>query len=256
MIFQYHQKSIFYQSFGQGEPLLLIHGFLESSSIWEKIISEVSGKHKVITLDLPGHGKSENLDTVLSMETAAEIIHELLKKENIINIKVMGHSLGGYIALALVELYPDLVNELFLLNSTALPDAPKRRSNRNKALKIIQSRKQHFITTTLNSLFSETSKTIYQTQIHELLEEATQISEQALQNTIVGMRDRKDRTEVLANFSKPRTIIASSQDPIIPITDQKQLAKFSGSYLFILKGGHMSWMENNAEIVKILHLNE
>lgn len=112
---------------GEGPAVVLIHGYLESGCMWKRFEEEMSGKYKLIIVDLPGHGKSNNYSEIHSMEFMAEKVYEILDYLAIEKALVVGHSMGGYVALALAELFPEIVKGLVLLNSSSLSDSKQKK---------------------------------------------------------------------------------------------------------------------------------
>ena len=80
MIYHYHHTPIFYSIYGQGPVLVLLHGFLESSVMWDHFVPKLSEKHTVVCIDLPGHGKSGVIDTIHGMELMAEVVYDVLRE--------------------------------------------------------------------------------------------------------------------------------------------------------------------------------
>jgi pimeloyl-ACP methyl ester carboxylesterase len=117
--------------------MLLLHGFLESSTIWSTIVPELSKYNTLVILDLPGHGKSGCIAETHSMELMAEVVHSLLKFLKIKSVSFVGHSMGGYVALAFAEKYEHNIERLVLLNSTTNEDSTERKRNRERSLNII-----------------------------------------------------------------------------------------------------------------------
>jgi len=253
---RFQGKKIFYSVQGSGNALVLLHGFLESSSIWNDLSKELVENHKLITLDLPGHGRSETLGDVHSMELMASVVHSLVEELNLQEIGLLGHSMGGYVALAFAEAYPEKLSQILLLNSSAAADSPERKLNRNRALELIHQEKKGFISSAIPQLFSEDSRKIFEREIQDLITEARQYSSRGIAANILGMRDRKDRTEVLKSFKRPKIVICGEKDPIIPLEHSKSLAIATDTPIEILSGSHMSWLENPLEIVKIVHFIE
>src|SRR5215204_1790006 len=116
----YQNKKIFYRSFGSGEPVILVHGFGEDGNVWDKQVEHFKGKYHLIIPDLPGSGKSDMIND-MSMEGMAEVLHTIIHEELESSkvppsggfrgaCTVIGHSMGGYITLALVESYWNHVN--------------------------------------------------------------------------------------------------------------------------------------------------
>ena len=97
MTLNYRNTQLYYTSKGIGNPIVLLHGFLESSNIWNFFIPSLSEKRQVICIDLPGHGKSGNLDEVHSMELMADAVYHVLSHLKIEKVTLVGHSMGGYV---------------------------------------------------------------------------------------------------------------------------------------------------------------
>lgn len=241
---------------GSGPALLLLHGFLESSTMWTEIAAAFQKTHTVITLDFPGHGKSDVIASGHTMEVFAEITNALLEHLKIAHCTVLGHSMGGYVAMALVELFPQKVEKLILLNSTPAEDSPERKLNRERALQLVPKTRSAFVSMAITNLFSENARVEFQNEIEQLKAEALQMTTQGITAAIKGMKDRKDRTAVLKTFSKPKYILCATQDPILPLQECIIIAKATNSELFKLDGGHMSSIEQTASIVKIMHFIE
>ena len=112
----YHSGNINYYTSGKGSThLVFLHGFLENLSMWDTIIPEFTKTHTVIAIDLPGHGKTSTLETVHTMELMADVVNMVLKKEGAIKAKFVGHSMGGYVALAFAKKHPKKVGAICLL---------------------------------------------------------------------------------------------------------------------------------------------
>lgn len=256
MIYQFQNKQVFYSVEGEGTPLVLLHGFLESSTMWQGLTKDFADTHQVVSVDLPGHGKTETIENSHSMELMATMVHSLIESLNLNKVMLLGHSMGGYVALAFVELFPEKVSHLVLLNSTAAADSPERIVNRNRALELIKNEKRGFIAAAIPQLFCDKSRSRFAKDIEALIREAKEFPGEGIAANIRGMRDRKDRTHVLKAFDGPKILICGEEDPVIPLEHSKSLAIASDTPIEILSGSHMSWLENPPEIVKIVHFIE
>ena len=256
MTYRFKNKAVYYTLEGKGRPLVLLHGFLESSSIWTAMAKLLSKDFQILTIDLPGHGKTEVMGESHSMELMAELIHSLVCDLEIDSPYILGHSMGGYVALAYAEKYPAKLSHLILLNSTAQADSPERIANRNRALELIKKERLGFIASAIPQLFTEASRIQYKSEIKQLIKEAYSFPKQGIMANIRGMRDRKDRIAVLKQFDRPKMLICGKNDPIVPVEHLKRLASTTKTPIEILAGSHMSWLENPFEIVKIVHFIE
>lgn len=256
MIFQYNNSAIYYTKQGGGPVLLLLHGFLESSTMWKEIAPTFLDTRTIITLDFPGHGKSNSVAEEHTMELFAEIVNALLNHLNIKKCSVVGHSMGGYVAMALVELFPAKIEKLVLLNSTPAEDSKERKLNRERALQLIPKAKDTFIGMAISNLFAETAREKFQIEIEDLKTEALEMTTEGITAAIKGMKNRKDRSAVLKSFPKPKFMICGIADPILPIQECKIITEDSGARLFELQVGHMSHIEDTTSIIEIVHFIE
>ena len=245
MTLTFKDTSIFYEVSGKGKPVVLLHGFLESSKIWKDLIPYFSEKHKVIIIDLLGHGKSGVMAEIHSMELMAEAVVSILVDLQIESAIFLGHSLGGYVTLALAEIFPEKVEKIILLNSSPAEDSKERKINRDRAIKIVNKVPEAFISMGINNLFAESTRELYIERIEELKNEALTFPILGITAAMKGMKQRKDRVEMLKNFNKPKIMICGIDDPVIPLNESKALSEETGCELICLDGGHMSWLENH-----------
>ena len=118
---------------GRGKTVVLLHGYLESLEIWNGFADELARTFRVIAIDLPGHGLSGVVASIHTMDLLAEAVDAVLRHLDIDKAFIIGHSMGGYIALAFVRLYPERVRGLGLIASQVLADAPDRKEGRYKS---------------------------------------------------------------------------------------------------------------------------
>ena len=138
--FIYQSSKIFYRTVGKGKPIVLIHGFAEDGNVWKNQIEFLKNHFQLIIPDLPGSGKSEMIKD-MSIEGMAEMIKEILNFEvqkflrqpaEAEGVILAGHSMGGYISLALAEKYPALISSIALVHSSAFADSDEKKYNRIK----------------------------------------------------------------------------------------------------------------------------
>ena len=154
----YKNTKISYSDTGKGNAVVLLHGFLENQKMWQDLVPELCKKYRVVTIDLLGHGETECLGYVHSMEENAEVVRAVLSKLRIRKAIFAGHSMGGYVALAFAELYPAIVKGLVLLNSTSKADSEERKTNRDRAIKAVKKDYTAFVRLSITNLFSEENR--------------------------------------------------------------------------------------------------
>lgn len=240
---------------------MLVHGFGEDGNVWNNQIDHLKDKFHLIVPDLPGSGRSEMIND-MTMEGMAEVLHSIIHEEGIDQCSVIGHSMGGYIMLALVEHYWNHVNAFGLFHSTAFPDTEEKKETRKKGIEFI---KQHggfeFLKTSTPNLFSPNSKEQIPNSIDNFIATLANFSGDALVSYYEAMMKRPDRTTVLKNTENPVLFIAGEHDNAVPLNDVlKQCHLPEKSYFHVLKkSGHMGMMEEPEKANRILEeflLNE
>ena len=250
----YQNKNIFYRSFGNGDPVMFVHGFGEDGEVWNDQVEFLKNKYHLIVPDLPGSGRSELIKD-MSMEGMAEVMHSIIHEENIDECTVIGHSMGGYITLALVEKYWNHVNAFGLFHSSAFADTEEKKQTRKKG---IEFAKQHgafeFLKTSTPNLFSPNSKSQIPNSINEFINSLANFSTDALVAYYEAMMRRPDRTAILKNTEKPVLFIAGEHDNAVPLNDVlKQCHLPEKSYFHVLKkSGHMGMMEESENANRML----
>ncbi len=247
-------KNIHYILSGKGKAVVLLHGFLESSTMWSRLVPFLAQKNKVVCIDFPGFGKSSCLAEIHSMELLAKVIKEVLDEAKINKVTLIGHSMGGYVALAFAELFPDKLQSIILLNSSTLSDSPERKKQREQAINLATLNKEKYVSMAINNLFLPSSGKLFSSEISQLKTEAKLFPLCGITAALNGMKIRKDRTEIAKLLTIPKFFIAGKQDPLIPFSVASNLAKITNMKLIALTGGHMGMVENYDEIVKKLLL--
>ena len=146
--------TLFYTSEGSGPAVVFIHGFLEDHTMWNNFREILANSCRVICVDLPGHGNSA-LNVKPELEAYAAAVFKVLDKEQITTATVVGHSMGGYVALAMAELAKDRIGKLVLLNSTPFDDPEERKLKRQQAIAVIEQDPELFVKTVIPSLPSK-----------------------------------------------------------------------------------------------------
>ena len=253
MPYYLHKKlKVHYSDHGHGPVMVFLHGFLEDLSMWKSIVDSLKKTNRVICVDLLGHGKTGNLGYVHSMEDQAEMIKQLLDHLNLKRYAMIGHSMGGYIALAFADMYPNPLTALCLMNSTALADDKEKKRNRDRGINAVKQNHRTFIRLAIPNLFSEENRTLFSNEILEITDAALKMSQRGIIAALEGMKIRKNRTKILENRDFPILMIISKKDPAL---DYKTLLKQSDLgkvKKVVFEDGHMSHVENRVELIKEL----
>ena len=163
-----------YQMIGEGPPLVLLHGFMENMSMWDKITKELSKDFRCILIDLPGHGKSQRLeeDEDITIAQMAVKIHDLLEKIEVDTAHLVGHSMGGYVGLAFQRLFPQHCSSLSLYHSKASADSKAQKVNRDRGIEVLRKRPMDFIGELIRALFIQDKDLDLNEEIEDLIREA------------------------------------------------------------------------------------
>ena len=249
---QYKNTKISFSDYGKGTAIVLLHGYLENQGMWRDLIPELGTRNRVITVDLLGHGQSDCLGYVHTMEDNADVVHQILLELRIRKAIFIGHSMGGYVALAFAELYPDYVKGLVLMHSTARADTEERKINRDRAIKAVKKDYASFVRLSIANLFNEDNREKLAAEIENVKIEALKTPLQGIIAALEGMKIRKDR-EVLLHFG-PYSIllILGKKDPVLPYQESLEQIEKTDVQLVTFPDGHMSHIENREELTKVL----
>ena len=242
---------IHYSIVGEGETTVLLHGFLESSEIWEEFLPEFSRYGKIISIDLPGHGRSGCIDEIHSMELMAEAVFQVLQAAGVKKANFIGHSMGGYVSLAFLEKHRGMVQDLMLLNSTPQADSEEKKEIRNRSVDLVEKNKRAYVSMAINNLLSPRNTGKFLEEIEILKERALQFPTEGITAALKGMKIRTDRTDVLKSFSGKKILVAGREDPLVNLKELKQLAKEAECDFISFSGGHLSYIENKARFKKL-----
>lgn len=250
--FLYKNTKISFTDQGKGTAVVLLHGFLENKTMWDAFVPELSKKYRIITIDLLGHGETECLGYIHSMEDQADMVHAVLHELKIRKAVLIGHSMGGYVALAFAELYPDNVKGIVLQNSTSRADSDERKKNRDRAIKAVKQNYTNFVRLSIANLFNEDNREKLESEIEKVKLQALKTPLQGIVACLEGMKIRKDR-EVLLHFAPyPIQLVLGKKDGFLPYDETIDQIENTKVKLTTLTDGHMSHIENEKELMKVL----
>lgn len=252
--FKNNDLKISYNIEGNGNPIVLIHGFLETSEIWESFAAELVKNAQVISIDLPGHGASELYEKPFTMCKYAEAVNAVLLNENIEKAIIVGHSMGGYAAMAFAENYPQRMSALCLFHSHPFADADDKLDSRNNMIKEFeQGRGEAIIQAHTKNLFATENTEKFDTIIRRNYESAMKMSPENIISSIETMRDRKDRASILKNLKQPFLLIHGEKDNFISSeTAKKMQLPEKGRKLILKNSGHAGFIEEPQKSLEAL----
>ena len=236
-------EGLFYTIKGNGPALVLLHGFLEDKSMWNELTDHLSEFRTTIAIDLPGHGGLGTGD-VVNIEDYGERIVECLADLDIDSFEIIGHSMGGYVALAIAEAYPKNVTKMVLLNSTPFADSDERKQKRQQAIGVIENNPQLFIKTVIPNLFTWSFRKSHPEIVNELIQKASRMKAKSIITATLAMKNRPGRTSVFNSFEKNGLIIAGREDNLVDVNQLVALSKEGNNQIEIINGGHMLAFES------------
>ena len=246
--FASQNKIIYYQDIGQGKPLVLIHAFPSDSRLWDPQQAQLKNYFRIITLDLWGFGKSSSVDgQAVTMTDFADEIKILLDQLQIQKAIIGGESMGGYVALALLDKYPNQVAGLVLSNTQSIADSEETQAKREAtAIDVLQNGTTNFINQFIPKALSTNASEEIKLFLRNILDKQQAT---ALASASRGMALRSDMSDLLANTALPILIISGDKDALIPPEQSKYmhlLAKNS-QLLILANAGHLSNLEQSAQ---------
>lgn len=247
MTIEYKGVPIFYTDEGKGSVVVLLHGFLESTVMWQALVREIKRKNRVVTIDLLGHGKSGCLGYIHTMEDMAEAVNAVVLHLKIRRLVCIGHSMGGYVGLAFAELYADKLKGLCLMNSTARADSFDKKLNRDRAIQAVKENHKTFVRLAISNLFRPKNRSLMRDEINAVKEEALKTPLQGIVAALEGMKIRNDR-EILIHFSPfKKMMVVGKKDSVLPCEELLEQTENADIDVLVLSDGHMSHIENKEE---------
>lgn len=255
MLFEFKGKNIHYTDKGSGNVIVLLHGYLESAEVWNGFADELSGEFRVIAIDLPGHGMSDVYGEIHSMEFMAEAVRDLLISSGISKVFLTGHSLGGYVALAFLELYPELLSGYCLFHSQPLADTPEAIEKRLREISIVKAGKKELMyPENVRRMFADSNLVRMDREHQRSKEIASALPGEGIIAVLNGMIARPSRLALMEEGRVPCLWLLGAMDNYINCSLIQQKVKLpDNARTVILEGsGHMGFVEEPRLSVKII----
>ncbi|MGI4871641.1 MAG: alpha/beta fold hydrolase [Janthinobacterium lividum] len=227
--------------------IVFLHGFAESREVWTDFTRPFPAGYRLLMPNLLGHGTNRAAVPDYSMEAQARYVNQYLDQKNVAGpVLLVGHSMGGYVALALAERYPDRVAGLALVNSTAYADTDEKRQNREKNIGFVERHGlAKFMESFVRPLFAPTNRERLPEALALLEDIGKATPEATIAGALRGMAARPDRTAVLRGASFPVLLVAGKHDVAVPLADSVAQAALAptGAALFLAGSGHQAYLE-------------
>lgn len=250
----YEGAVLCYRIYGEGRPVILVHGFGEEANVWDGLVAHLQNRYQLIIPDLPGSGDSAMIPD-MSIAGMAETIHAIVHEENIHTCTLIGHSMGGYITLAFAENYWNHLDAFGLFHSTSYADSEEKKATRRKGIAFIQEHGAfEFLKTATPNLFSPKTKEENTALVEKQIAGLSRFTKEALVAYYEAMIGRPDRTAVLRQTRVPVLFIIGKSDNAVSPDDSLQQSHLPGiSYIHLLThSGHMGMLEEPEACKRIL----
>lgn len=250
-----NEQKLCYSDQGKGDVVVLLHGYLESLEIWNSFASELSKNYRVICFDIPGHGES---DVILDNHNMEAIASNIVKALALLDVKksfIVGHSMGGYVTLAIHHLFPEILSGFCLFHSHPLADTLETKKKRLREIDFVKAGKKDLIAKyNIPNAFANGNINLLKKEINNAIEIALQTSQEGIVANLNAMMNRSDLTEDLRKSELPFLYILGEKDNYIDhnlIIEKTKLP--NKSELHILENsGHMGFIEEKPESLKII----
>jgi 3-oxoadipate enol-lactonase len=248
--------TIGYTDQGTGTPLVFIHAFPLSKSMWQPQVDALQDTYRVITIDLGGHGESDLVPWNDSLDGYAKGVVHLLDYLRMAQAVFVGLSMGGYTLFSIYRHFSDRVKALVLADTRAQADSEEGKAGRQSMAEVA---------------FKDGASAIADIMLPKLLapstiEQRPEITEQVRQMILqtstagivvdlVAMAARPDSTDLLSTITCPTLVIVGEEDQATPVTESQYLAqRIPGStFVTIPQAGHLSNFEQPAAFNQALH---
>lgn len=240
-------RTIHYRDEGRDNTrtLVLLHGFLQNLDVWSSYVLSYLNRFRVITVDLPGHGLSDTFCDVHTMDFMARMVKEVLAAAGVDQCVMVGHSMGGYVALSFAHQYPYSLRGLGLISSHAMSDSEAHRQSREEACRQAETNRANYILGFIPPLFDEGRRPALSKEIKDLQDQCLDITTASIVAAQHGMARRPSQIGTLQSLDVPVLFVYGKNDPRIPLevaVSQTMLPRRSETLL--LEGvAHMPFIE-------------
>lgn len=250
----YRRENISFTDQGKGRAVVLLHGFLGSKAIWQHTAQNLAKSYRVIAIDLPGHGETPSIGYAHSMEMMARSVKAVMNFLKLKRYVIVGHSMGGYVALAFADLFPDNLRGLCLYHSTAYADSDEKKTDRLRAIQLVKSSKTVYTKNTIRNLFASKNLKYLNDEIAFATGIAKSMDKRGIVAALHGMRDRPGRDIILGMVSYPVMMVIGEHDNVLPasvLLEQAQLIR-NRTVLYLEHDGHFGFLESPRQSNKAL----
>lgn len=226
--------------------VVLLHGYLESMLVWDEFIDLLKKDLRVVTLDLPGHGVSMINGEVHTMEYLADCVALTMEALGIDKYSVVGHSMGGYVALAMLDKYAKHLENITLLSSTTSAESQEKCDRRRREIELIKAGKKNTLARLVPHVgFAAQNVNRLKDYIEDIRELILISEDEGVIAILGGMIERKSRGEQLRDSGIPHLFIFGRHDYYIPqeVADEMIEQDPNAKVVWLEESGHMGFYE-------------
>lgn len=242
----FKESQVYFTDEGKGNPVILLHGYLESLKIWDCFTPLLSGHHRIIRIDLPGHGVSTVSGNIASMEFMAESVLAVMDCLKIEKTFLVGHSMGGYVTLAFLDLFKERLTGFCLFHSQPFADTPEIiKKRKREILLILEGKKDVICNLNIPNAFADDNLEIFENDIGFAKEVARSTSDLGIVASLNGLMTRPDRSQLLSETTLPFLWILGKKDKYIPhdLIIEKVKLPANSTLVSLRNSGHQGFME-------------
>ena len=252
-IIKYNDTKISYSDTGEGFPIVLLHGYLESLLVWENFSKKLKTTNRVISIDLPGHGNSESQSNIHTMKYMADSVNKVLEHLNVKECLMIGHSMGGYVTMEFLNNYPEKLKAICLFHSTPYADSEEKKQVRSRLIEAIEAGKH------VSLAKEHVEKTFAPENLEKFVEQIGFLKIIAINTkpngniaALKGMKERKDFSTLLEQIKIPSLWIFGKRDNFIDIDILKKIKLNNTKVSILNNSGHQGYIEEEEKSYEII----
>lgn len=226
--------------------IILLHGYLETLYVWSDFVKQLLPHMRVISIDLPGHGLTGSAKEINTIEFCADVVKTVLDKCGVKESFILGHSMGGYIAIEAVKRYPEVFCGLILMHSGPTADTPEKKLDRDREIALIRQAKLSSIAKMgIPKMFAPKNLRSMDEKIFEIIELTETHDPEGIVASVEGLKARADNLEFLKSYKKPLLMFFGTEDYHIPMEKAELLALAlpQAKAVFLANSGHNGFLE-------------
>ncbi|MCA1741260.1 MAG: alpha/beta hydrolase [Bacteroidales bacterium] len=255
MYVEFDGLKVSYRVTGAGRPIFLLHGYLEAGEVWEPLTDKLSGDFRIVIVDLPGHGDSGVKGEIHTMEFLARAVRAVLSDAGESRVLMIGHSLGGYVALAFAELFPELLAGYVLFSSHPHADTPEAIAKRNREIAVVKAGKKNIMyPANISMMYAKNNLRSMSGELKRSKMIASRISGEGIIAMLNGMISRPSRQSLVESGRVPLLWILGREDlyfsPEKAIRDTR--LPQNAEAVILENSGHLGFIEETERSAELI----